>query len=283
MEMTDIQQKSIMYSLARRDLLGAAKTGSGKTLAFLIPVLEILFREQWSGMDGLGALIVSPTRELAVQIFTVLKRIGKEHSFSAGLIIGGKDVNIEQERISRMNIIVCTPGRLLQHMDQTPDFNYDNLKVLVLDEADRILDMGFSVTVNAILDNLPKERQTLLFSATQTKSVKDLARLSLSDPEYIAVHEKAETSTPAQLHQHYIEVELPDKLDLLFSFYKSLPQGENYCICLDVQAGPLHVRIFLQDAARCSTHAAVWPTKAAETYRNFQQIFSDEERCSLCH
>ncbi|KAI9308591.1 P-loop containing nucleoside triphosphate hydrolase protein [Cunninghamella echinulata] len=220
-QLTEIQRKAVPLALAKRDVLGAAKTGSGKTLSFLIPILEILYRTQWNTSDGLGALIISPTRELAVQIFEVLKKIGRTHTFSAGLIIGGKDFDVEQARISRMNILVATPGRLLQHMDQSVGFNCDNLQVLVLDEADRIMDMGFKKTVNAIIENLPKQRQTLLFSATQTRSVKDLARLSLKDPEYVAVHEQAEHSTPQKLTQHYVECELQQKLDILYSFLKT--------------------------------------------------------------
>ncbi|OTF71725.1 hypothetical protein BLA29_013797, partial [Euroglyphus maynei] len=89
---TDIQRQSIGYALTGNDVLGAAKTGSGKTLAFLIPMLELLYRNQWTSFDGVGALIISPTRELSYQIFEVLKKIGAEHDFSAGLIIGGKDL-----------------------------------------------------------------------------------------------------------------------------------------------------------------------------------------------
>lgn len=100
-----------------------------------------------------------------------------------------------------MNVLVCTPGRLLQHMDETPGFDAGQIQALVLDEADRILDMGFSATLNAILQNLPQERQTMLFSATQTKSIKDLARLSLKAPEYIAVHADAAMPTPVKLQQ----------------------------------------------------------------------------------
>ncbi|KAI9244985.1 P-loop containing nucleoside triphosphate hydrolase protein [Phascolomyces articulosus] len=225
-QLTDIQRKAIPLALAKKDVLGAAKTGSGKTLSFLVPVLEILYRARWNVNDGLGALIISPTRELAVQIFEVLKKIGFEHSFSAGLIIGGKDFKVESERISRMNILVATPGRLLQHMDQSVGFDCDNLQALVLDEADRILDMGFQKTVNAIIDNLPKSRQTMLFSATQTRSVKDLARLSLHDPEYVAVHEKSEHSTPHNLTQHYIVCDLQKKLDILYSFIKTHLQNK---------------------------------------------------------
>lgn len=221
-DMTDIQSKSLPLSLKGKDILGAARTGSGKTLAFLIPVLELLYRKKWGPSDGLGALIISPTRELAIQIFEVLRKIGPYHTFSAGLVIGGKDLKQEKDRLSRMNILVATPGRLLQHMDQTLGFDSSNVQVLVLDEADRILDMGFSRTLNAIVENLPKERQTMLFSATQTKRVKDLARLSLQDPEYIAVHDsEGQESTPSGLEQHYMLVELEKKLDLLFSFIRT--------------------------------------------------------------
>ncbi|KAG0253581.1 ATP-dependent RNA helicase dbp4 [Mortierella polycephala] len=220
-KMTDIQRKALPLGLCGKDILGAAKTGSGKTLAFLVPMIEMLYRQKWGPMDGLGALVISPTRELAVQIFEVLRKIGREHSFSAGLIIGGKDWKIERELISKMNILVCTPGRLLQHMDQSAGFDCDNLQLLVLDEADRIMDMGFKKTVNAIVENLPRQRQTMLFSATQTKSVKDLARLSLKDPEYVAVHEKAEHSTPKNLAQYYMVVPLHQKLDVTFNFIKT--------------------------------------------------------------
>ncbi|KAM3876226.1 putative ATP-dependent RNA helicase DDX10 [Diretmus argenteus] len=218
---TEIQKQTIGFALRGKDVLGAAKTGSGKTLAFLIPVLECLYRSQWTAMDGLGALIISPTRELAYQTFQVLRKVGKNHEFSAGLVIGGKDLKTESEKIHRTNIVICTPGRLLQHMDETAAFHATNLHVLVLDEADRILDMGFADTLNAIVENLPESRQTLLFSATQTKSVKDLARLSLKDPEYVWVHEKAKFSTPATLEQSYVVCELHQKVNMLYSFIKS--------------------------------------------------------------
>ncbi|KAN0062521.1 ATP-dependent RNA helicase dbp4 [Thecaphora frezii] len=221
-DMTDIQAKSIPLSLRGRDVLGAARTGSGKTLSFLVPILDILYRNRWGPTDGLGALVISPTRELAIQIFDVLRKIGSFHNFSAGLVIGGKDLKQEKDRLSRMNILVATPGRLLQHMDQTLGFDTSNVQVLVLDEADRILDMGFSRTLNAIIENLPKQRQTMLFSATQTKRVKDLARLSLKDPEYVAVQEvDNESSTPRNLEQHYMVVDLDKKLDVLYSFIRT--------------------------------------------------------------
>ncbi|KAJ9150730.1 RNA helicase [Pleurostoma richardsiae] len=219
--LTDIQARAIPLALKGRDILGAAKTGSGKTLAFLIPVLEKLYRARWTEFDGLGALVIAPTRELAVQIFDVLRAIGRHHMFSAGLVIGGKSLKEEAERLGRMNILVCTPGRMLQHLDQTAGFEVDNLQILVLDEADRIMDMGFQSAVDALVEHLPKSRQTLLFSATQSKKVSDLARLSLKDPEYVAVHEAAASATPSNLQQHYIITPLPEKIDTLFGFIRA--------------------------------------------------------------
>jgi ATP-dependent RNA helicase DDX10/DBP4 len=219
--LTDIQSKALPLALKGRDILGAAKTGSGKTLSFLVPVLENLYRQKWTQLDGLGALIISPTRELAIQIFEVLRKIGRYHTFSAGLVIGGRSLQEERERLGRMNILVCTPGRMLQHMDQTAAFEVDNLQMLVLDEADRIMDMGFQSSVDAIIEHLPKHRQTMLFSATQTKRVSDLARLSLRDPEYVAVHEAAPTATPSTLQQHYVITPLPEKLNTLYGFIKA--------------------------------------------------------------
>lgn len=220
-EPTEIQRESIGFALRGLDVLGAAITGSGKTLAFIIPIIEKLWTQKWTQMDGLGALIISPTRELALQTYEVLCKVGCKHEFSAALIIGGTDVSFQKERIARSNIIVCTPGRVLQHMDENPTFLCDNVQLLVLDEADRMLDMGFKEQLNSILDNLPRDKQTLLFSATQTKSVKDLARLSLKDPVYVSVHEHAEYSTPANLRQCYMVCEEHEKVNLLWSFLRN--------------------------------------------------------------
>ncbi|XP_015600172.1 probable ATP-dependent RNA helicase DDX10 isoform X1 [Cephus cinctus] len=220
-EPTDIQKQSIGLALRGNDILGAAKTGSGKTLAFLIPVLEILYAKQWTRLDGVGALIITPTRELAYQIYETLRKIGRYHDISAGLIIGGKDLQFEKKRMDQCNIVICTPGRLLQHMDENPLFDCVNMQVLVLDEADRCLDMGFEQTMNAIIENLPPKRQTLLFSATQTKSVRDLARLSLKDPIYVSVHEHSAHTTPEGLQQSYVVCNLEDKMAMLWSFIRN--------------------------------------------------------------
>lgn len=183
---------------------------------------------KWSRSDGVAAIIISPTRELAYQIFETLKKVGKHHDFSAGLIIGGKNLKFERSRMDQCNILICTPGRLLQHMDENPLFNASTMEVLVLDEADRCLDMGFEQTLNAIIENFPPDRQTLLFSATQTSSVKDLARLNLKNPVFVGQPQaKQEGSSvipkvvPDLLQQNYVVVSLEDKITMLWSFIKN--------------------------------------------------------------
>ncbi|KAG0500650.1 hypothetical protein HPP92_000722 [Vanilla planifolia] len=190
-EMSEIQRASLPHSLCGRDILGAAKTGSGKTLAFIIPVIEKLYRARWGPEDGVGSIIISPTKELAGQLFEELKIVGKRHTISAGLLIGGrKDVDTEKECVNFLNILVCTPGRLLQHMNETPNFECSQLQVLVLDEADRMPD-------------------------------KKIQGLSLKDPEYISVHAESVTATPERLKQIAMEVSLDQKLNALWSFIKS--------------------------------------------------------------
>lgn len=220
--MTPIQRASIPHILAGRDVLGTALTGSGKSLAFIVPLLENLFRLKWSSMDGLGALILIPARELGIQLFETLKQVGRYHNFSAGLIIGGKDVNFEKQSISGINILIATPGRLLQHLQETPDFSLDSLQMLIIDEADRILEMGFEDCINSIIGYLPPTRQTCLFSATLSKSIQSLSRLSLSKYEYINVlPNKDDLAAKKKLSQYYTQIDLQNKFNLLFSFIKS--------------------------------------------------------------
>ena len=222
--MTEIQRSGIPHALAGRDILGTAKTGSGKTLAFVIPLLESLYREKWTSRDGLGALILSPTRELAIQTFQVLVAVGKFHGFSAGLVVGGHNVQEEARAIGQMNILIATPGRFVQHLSSRPDLYTHAIRVLVLDEADRMLDIGFKKDMTAILDELPPSdsgRQTMLFSATQSPTVLQFSRLSLHNPQYINVHEKSESSLPQKLRTYYITVSLPQKLSALFFFLRT--------------------------------------------------------------
>ncbi|KAF0908755.1 hypothetical protein E2562_028574 [Oryza meyeriana var. granulata] len=220
-EMSEIQRAALPHALCGRDVLGAAKTGSGKTLAFVIPALEKLYRERWGPEDGVGCIVLSPNKDLAGQIFEVFQNVGKFHGFSGACIVGGrKGLDEEKASITGLNILVCTPGRLLQHMGETTNFDCSQIQILVIDEADQVLDKKFQQQVDDVVSQLPKVRQTLLFSATQTKSVKDLARVSLKDPEYIGVHAEASTVTPDGLEQFAMIVPLEQKLNMLWSFIK---------------------------------------------------------------
>mmetsp|Transcript_2742 Transcript_2742/g.3972 ORF Transcript_2742/g.3972 Transcript_2742/m.3972 type:complete len:613 (+) Transcript_2742:108-1946(+) len=223
--MTQIQSMSIPSLLAGKDLIGAAKTGSGKTLAFLIPVVELLHKSQFSTRNGTGAIIISPTRELAMQIYGVAKDLfsNGRHSQTYGLVMGGANRRTEAERLAKgVNLVIATPGRLLDHLQNSKGFVYRNLLAFVMDEADRILEQGFEDDLRQILKLLPKERQTLLFSATQTKKVEDLARVSINPKNavYVEVPSETKLATASGLEQGYVTVPSDKRFLLLFTFLK---------------------------------------------------------------
>lgn len=221
--MTEIQRRGIPPLLAGRDVLGAAKTGSGKTLAFLIPAVEMLHALRFKPRNGTGVIVVSPTRELALQIFGVARELMQFHSQTFGIVIGGANISAERDKLTKgVNLLIATPGRLLDHLQNCQGFIYKNLKALVIDEADRILEVGFEDEMRKIVSILPKEnRQTMLFSATQTTKVEDLARISLRPgPLYINVDHKKEHSTVEGLEQGYVICESDKRFLLLFSFLK---------------------------------------------------------------
>eukprot|EP00922_Rhytidocystis_sp_ex-Travisia-forbesii_P014461 GHVS01021636.1.p1 GENE.GHVS01021636.1~~GHVS01021636.1.p1 ORF type:complete len:568 (+),score=115.96 GHVS01021636.1:55-1758(+) len=220
--LTEIQRAAIPHALCCRDVLGEAKTGSGKTLAFVIPILERLYKLRWSRDEGVAALVVTPTRELAAQIFDVIVKVGKFHDFSAGCVIGGKEISAEQDRINLLNILVATPGRLQQHMEESPLWDASNLEMLVVDEADRMLDMGFLESMKAIVDQLPPQKQSLFFSATLRSAVRQLASITLKpDPVRVTVDPESASKTPSRLKQICVVVDLSEKIDTLFSFLRA--------------------------------------------------------------
>lgn len=222
-KMTEIQRRAIPPLLAGRDVLGAAKTGSGKTIAFLIPAIEMLSSLKFKPRNGTGVIVVSPTRELALQIFGVARELMAHHSQTYGIVIGGANRRAEAEKLAKgVNLLIATPGRLLDHLQNTQGFVFKNLKALVIDEADRILEIGFEDEMRQIVKILPKEeRQTMLFSATQTTKVEDLARISLRPgPLYINVDNAKEHSTVEGLEQGYVVCDSDKRFLLLFSFLK---------------------------------------------------------------
>eukprot|EP01135_Chromosphaera_perkinsii_P007000 Nk52_evm1s659 gene=Nk52_evmTU1s659 len=220
--MTEIQAKSINPLLNGKDVLGAAKTGSGKTLAFLIPAIEMLFKLKFMPRNGTGVLIISPTRELALQIFGVARDLLEGHSQTFGIVMGGANRKAEAEKLCKgVNLLVSTPGRLLDHLQNTKGFTVKNLQCLIIDEADRCLEIGFEEEMKQIINLLPNKRQTVMFSATQTRNVEDLARISLKNtPLYIGVHDNQETSTAIGIEQGYVVCPSERRFLLLFTFLK---------------------------------------------------------------
>lgn len=221
--LTTVQARTIPPLMAGRDVLGAAKTGSGKTLAFLLPAIEMLHSLKFKPRNGTGVIVITPTRELALQIFGVARELMEFHSQTFGIVMGGANRRQEADKLMKgVNLLIATPGRLLDHLQNTQGFVFKNLKALIIDEADRILEIGFEDEMKQIVRILPKEeRQTMLFSATQTTKVEDLARVSLKKgPLFINVVPETDHSTADGLEQGYVVCESDKRFLLLFSFLK---------------------------------------------------------------
>lgn len=181
---TPIQQKSIPVALQNRDVIGLAETGSGKTAAFALPILQALLDKP----QPLFGLVLAPTRELASQIGQAFEALGSLISLRCAVIVGGLDMVQQSIALSKKpHIIVATPGRLLDHLEKTKGFSLRSLKYLVMDEADRLLDMDFGPIITKILNLVPRERRTFLFSATMSSKVESLQRASLRDPVKVSV------------------------------------------------------------------------------------------------
>ncbi|MBI3809127.1 MAG: DEAD/DEAH box helicase, partial [Nitrospirae bacterium] len=211
-EPTPIQAQAIPPGLAGRDVLGCAQTGTGKTAAFVIPMVERLA----AGPKGHPrALVLAPTRELAIQIQETIDKLGRSQHIFATTVVGGADMNAQIRGLrQRPDIIVATPGRLLDHM-WNGTISLLKMQILVLDEADRMLDMGFAPQINQILEALPEERQTLLFSATIPTNVADLVRASVKDPVRVTIGKSAAAADRAEQALHHTTRE--DKTKLLLS------------------------------------------------------------------
>ena len=162
--MMEIQYRTIPLLLEMRDLMGAAKTGSGKTLAFLIPAVELLHRLHFNPRNGTGIIVISPTRELSQQTFGVCCDLLKYHTQTYGLVIGGANRKTEADKLKKgCNLLVATPGRLLDHLQHTQGFVFKNLQCLVIDEADRILAQGFEDEMKQIIKCLPSTYGLLFY------------------------------------------------------------------------------------------------------------------------
>lgn len=245
--MYPIQEQAIPVLLSGGDLLAAAKTGSGKTLAFLIPAIDLLFKNNISKKNGTVVLIVAPTRELAEQIFDVAQLLLKDTEITFGAVYGGKEKKNETTFLkSGINLIVATPGRLVDHLLTTKDWSLSNLKMLIIDEADRILEDGYKDQLHEIIEGIPPERQTALFSATQTKDVNKLAEISFKhSPVYVGVDDNADEVTAANLLQDCFFVPAPKRLMLLITILKR-NTDKKVMVFFNTRAGAKFHHIYLK-------------------------------------
>lgn len=224
---TPIQEQSIPIILERKDLLGCAQTGTGKTAAFAIPILQLLHQDELykKGPAGIKTLILTPTRELAIQIGESFAAYGKFLRLKHTVIFGGVSQRAQTDALrSGIDILIATPGRLLDLIDQRY-VHLQHLKMFVLDEADRMLDMGFIHDVKKIITKIPQKRQTLFFSATMPPEIQKLANTILVNPEKVEV--TPVSSTAEKIEQAIYFVEKNDKRKLLFHLLKqtSIPSA----------------------------------------------------------
>lgn len=216
---TPIQEQAIPIALTGRDVIGQAQTGTGKTAAFTIPFLEKVTRE-----PVIQVLVLTPTRELCIQIAEEVGKIGKNVRAKALPIYGGQDITRQIKALKgRPQIIIATPGRLMDHMNRKT-IRLDNLKMVVLDEADEMLNMGFLEDIEHILSFCPEEKQTMMFSATMKSEIQKIANKFMNDPEIVRV--KTQELTVPKIQQNYYEVPERKKLDVL-------------CALLDIQSPEL--------------------------------------------
>ena len=207
---TRIQQRAIPLVMAKSDIFATAQTGTGKTAAFALPILQRL--RKTSEDKTIKAVILSPTRELSIQIYEDLTLYAKYMKVVCAVLVGGKDIESQQRVLKKgVDIIIATPGRFLEHIERNLDVK--NIEVLVLDEADRMLDMGFTKDIRKIHPLLPKKHQTLLFAATYSDKVRKLSKLVLRSPAFIETSKK--NSTVDTINQIAYLVDTARKAELL--------------------------------------------------------------------
>ncbi|HEX3883330.1 MAG TPA: DEAD/DEAH box helicase [Stellaceae bacterium] len=221
---TPIQDQAIPLALAGRDVCGIAQTGTGKTAAFALPILERLRLSHRGAISGAcRALVLSPTRELASQIADSFRAYGKSLPLSTAVVFGGVAIGQQRRQLARgVDILVATPGRLLDLID-SGSLSLSRVEILVLDEADRMLDLGFVHALRRIVKLLPQQRQTLLFSATMPKSIATLADQYLTDPVRVAVTPAA--TTVDLIEQSVVFVDPDRKRDLLAKMLRDPAYG----------------------------------------------------------
>nr|XP_004611363.1 unnamed protein product [Sorex araneus] len=233
---TKIQIEAIPLALQGRDIIGLAETGSGKTGAFALPILNALLETP----QRLFALVLTPTRELAFQISEQFEALGSSIGVQCAVIVGGIDSMSQSLALAKKpHVVIATPGRLIDHLENTKGFNLRALKYLVMDEADRILNMDFETEVDKILKVIPRDRKTFLFSATMTKKVQKLQRAALKNPVKCAVSSKYQTVE--KLQQYYLFIPSKFKSKRLGSLNKFKAKARSILLATDVASRGLDI------------------------------------------
>ncbi|XP_075223174.1 dead-box helicase Rs1 [Lycorma delicatula] len=209
---TPIQAATITVALQGRDVCGCAATGTGKTAAYMLPTLERLIYKPLTGLPVTRVIVLVPTRELGVQVYSVTRQLAQFTNVEIALAVGGLDVKVQEAALRKApDIVIATPGRLIDHLKNTPSFSLNTVEVLILDEADRMLDEYFQEQMTEIIKQCSRTRQTLLFSATMTDAVTDLAAVSLDRPVRIFVDNNRDVAF--NLRQEFVKIRKQHEAD----------------------------------------------------------------------
>ena len=267
-EPTKIQSLSIPLALMGRDILGCAQTGTGKTASFVLPIIEIL-NNQKSKARMPRSLILTPTRELAEQISIYFKKILKYNKLNFCLLIGGTALTDQDKLLNKgVDILIATPGRLIDHINRG-NILFNDLKILVIDEADRMLDMGFIPDIDQISENLPKIRQTLFFSATLNKEILNIGKRFVINPKLIEVSPPSSTSNT--IDQYIIKCNIKNKLTALENILSSIKTKNTVIFCnRKKDIGSLYTDLKRRNISSIMFHGDLLQSKRQEALNEFK-------------
>ena len=267
-EPTKIQSLSIPLALMGRDILGCAQTGTGKTASFVLPIIEIL-NNQKSKARMPRSLILTPTRELAEQISIYFKKILKYNKLNFCLLIGGTALTDQDKLLNKgVDILIATPGRLIDHINRG-NILFNDLKILVIDEADRMLDMGFIPDIDQISENLPKIRQTLFFSATLNKEILNIGKRFVINPKLIEVSPPSSTSNT--IDQYIIKCNIKNKLTTLENILSSIKTKNTVIFCnRKKDIGSLYTDLKRRNISSIMFHGDLLQSKRQEALNEFK-------------
>jgi ATP-dependent RNA helicase DDX27 len=271
---TPIQAAIIPIALTGRDVCGRAQTGSGKTAAFALPLLERMLHRPKNAVSAIHVVIMVPTRELAVQCAQMIERLGEYTNVQVATIVGGLSMERQAAALrQRPEIVVATPGRLIDHVRNTHSFGFEDVAAVVLDEADRLLEMGFLEEIKEIVRNMPRQRQTLLFSATLTSAVEELASLSMRNPARLSADSLG--TTPTTLTEEIVKIKpqfVAKKEAHLLSLLSRSFKGKETIVFAKtkIQAHRLKIVLGLSNIRACELHGDMTQTQRLAALEDFR-------------